>query len=142
MPHTAEALATDIGVPIDDVNYLVAGINHMAFFLKYERDGEDLYPQINAFMRAREQDGNWPIRWSDSKMVDHVRYEMCKRLGYFVTESSEHFSEYVPWFIKRDRPDLLEQFEIPLDENISRCERQIATWNDMRDYLGKARFVD
>ena len=51
---------------------------------------------------------------------------MLKRLGYFVTESSEHFAEYVPWFIKRDRPDLLEQFNIPLDEYLHRCEFQIA----------------
>ena len=45
-----------------------------------------------------------------------------RRTGYFVTESSEHFSEYVPWFIKRDRPDLIEEYEIPLDEYITRCE--------------------
>ena len=55
-----------------------------------------------------------------------------KRLGYFVTESSEHFSEYVPWFIKRDRPDLIETFNIPLDEYIPRCECQIAGWEAMR----------
>jgi alpha-galactosidase len=52
--------------------------------------------------------------------------------GYFVTESSEHFSEYVPWFIKRDRPDLIEQFNIPLDEYIRRCEVQITGWEFMR----------
>ncbi len=137
VPHTAEALAHDIGVPIDEVNYVVAGINHMAFFLKYERDGVDLYPKIREFMHAREKDGNWPIRFSDSEMVDHVRYEMCKRLGYFVTESSEHFSEYVPWFIKRDRPDLLEEFSIPLDEYITRCVRQIANWDGLRSELEK-----
>ena len=137
VPHTAEALAHDIGVPIDEVNYLVAGINHMAFFLKYERDGVDLNPKIRQFMEAREKDGKWPVRWTDSQMTDHVRYEMYKRLGYFVTESSEHFSEYVPWFIKRDRPDLLEQFEIPLDEYITRCVRQIDQWNDMRTELEK-----
>jgi hypothetical protein len=61
-----------------------------------------------------------------------VRYEMFKRLGYFVTESSEHFAEYTPWFIKRDRDDLLEEFNIPLDEYIRRCEAQIAGWEGMR----------
>ena len=137
VPHTAADLARDINVPIADINYIVAGINHMAFFLKYEKDGVDLYPEIHKFMQAREKDGNWPIRWSDSQMVDHVRYEMYKRLGYFVTESSEHFSEYVPWFIKRDQPETLEQFEIPLDEYISRCKRQISNWNDMREELEK-----
>ena len=58
---------------------------------------------------------------------------MFRRLGYFVTESSEHFSEYVPWFIKRDRPDLLETYNIPLDEYITRCEFQISTWEAMRN---------
>jgi alpha-galactosidase len=64
-----------------------------------------------------------------------VRYEMVKRLGYFVTESSEHFSEYVPWFIKRDRPDLIEQFNIPIDEYIRRCEVQIAGWELTKDTI-------
>ena len=64
-----------------------------------------------------------------------MRYEVFRRTGYFVTESSEHFSEYVPWFIKRDRPDLLEKYEIPLDEYISRCEMQITGWQFMRQKL-------
>ena len=63
---------------------------------------------------------------------NRVRYEMLTRLGYFVTESSEHFSEYTPWFIKRDRPDLVERFNVPLDEYIRRCEVQIAEWESMR----------
>jgi alpha-galactosidase len=66
---------------------------------------------------------------------NRVRYEMLKRLGYFVTESSEHFSEYVPWFIKRDRPDLIDTYNIPLDEYITRCEFQIASWEAMRTRL-------
>jgi alpha-galactosidase len=60
---------------------------------------------------------------------------MFKRLGYFVTESSEHFSEYVPWFIKRDRPDLVEKYNIPLDEYIGRCKAQIKAW----EYAQKAQ---
>jgi len=64
-----------------------------------------------------------------------VRYEMFDRLGYFVTESSEHFAEYVPWFIKRDRPDLIEKFGVPLDEYPVRCERQIAGWETLRDEM-------
>jgi len=132
VPHTAEALATDINVPIEEIDYLVAGINHLAFFLKIEhRSGEDLYPRLRQFMVDREQDGNWPKRCPDG-MVDHVRYELLKRLGYFVTESSEHLSEYTPWFIKRDRPDLIESFQIPLNEYIRRCQAQIADWEQMR----------
>ncbi len=121
VPHTAGELAFDIGVPLDEINYVVAGINHMAFYLKFERNGEDLYPRIRQVIE-------------ENRVPDYnrVRYEMFKRLGYFVTESSEHFSEYVPWFIKRDRPDMIEEFNIPLDEYIRRCEVQIADWEKQR----------
>ena len=132
VPHTAGALATDINVPVEEIDYLVAGINHMAFFLKFEHlSGKDLYPRLRQFMADREQDGNWPKRNPDG-MVDHVRYELLKRLGYFVTESSEHLSEYTPWFIKRDRPDLIKAFQIPLNEYIRRCQAQIVDWEEMQ----------
>ncbi len=125
---TAAQLARDIGVPIEEINYLCAGINHMAFYLRFERkieDGvEDLYPRIRQVM----EEGRVPD-WN------RVRYEMLTRLGYFATESSEHFAEYVPWFIKRDRPDLIERFNIPLDEYIRRCETQIALWEVMQEKL-------
>jgi alpha-galactosidase len=118
---TAEQLARDISVPIDDINYLCAGINHMAFYLTFERNGEDLYPRIREVVtEARVPDWN------------RVRYEMLTRLGYFVTESSEHFAEYCPYFIRRDRPDLIERFNVPLDEYIRRCENQIAGWHKMK----------
>jgi alpha-galactosidase len=121
---TARDLAHDIGVPLEEINYLAAGINHMAFYLRFERNGEDLYPHLRRVI----EEGRVPS-WN------RVRYEMLRRLGYFVTESSEHFSEYVPWFIKRDRPDLLERFNIPLDEYIRRCEAQIAAWESQRQAL-------
>ena len=66
---------------------------------------------------------------------NRVRYEVLRRLGYFVTESSEHFAEYVPWFIKRDRPDLVEGLNIPLDEYPRRCTAQIAHWDSERERL-------
>jgi alpha-galactosidase len=126
--HTAEKLGCDIGVPADEINYLCAGINHMAFYLRFERrnaDGvQDLYPLIHRVVaEGRVPDTN------------RVRYEMLKRLGYFVTESSVHFAEYVPWFIKRDRPDLIDRFNIPLDEYPRRCEQQIAEWEAQRELL-------
>jgi alpha-galactosidase len=126
VPGTANELAKDIGVPAEDINYVVAGINHMAFYLKFEhrQTGEDLYPRIRQVL----EEGRMPD-WN------RVRYEMFKRLGYFVTESSEHFSEYVPWFIKRDRPDMIEEFNIPLDEYIRRCEVQISEWEALRGHL-------
>ncbi|MCS6827542.1 MAG: alpha-glucosidase/alpha-galactosidase, partial [Caldilinea sp.] len=87
-------------------------------------NGEDLYPLIRKVI----EEGRVPD-WN------RVRYEVFKRVGYFVTESSEHFAEYVPWFIKRDRPDLIEKFNIPLDEYIRRCEVQITGWEFMRRKL-------
>lgn len=125
---TAKELANDLQIPVEEINYVVAGINHYAFYLTFERDGVDLYPALhNVIEDGRVPEGN------------RVRYEMLKRTGYFVTESSEHFAEYGPWFIKRDRPDLIEDFNIPLDEYITRCERQIKRWDKMRtDYEGNA----
>jgi alpha-galactosidase len=115
---TAEQLARDIGVPIDEINYISAGINHMAFYLKFEREGEDLYPQI----RKVVTEGRVPD-WN------RVRYEMLMRLGYFVTESSEHFSEYTPYFIKTTHPELIERFNVPLREYIRRCDEMAAGWS-------------
>lgn len=129
--HTAQELSHDIGVPLNEINYVAGGINHMAFYLKFERDGEDLYPRIRQVI----DEGRVPD-WN------RVRYEVFKRFGYFVTESSEHFSEYVPWFIKRDRPELIEQFNIPLDEYIRRCENQIADWEKQRAALEGGAALD
>jgi alpha-galactosidase len=122
--HTAHELARDIGVPAEEINYLCAGINHMAFYLRFERNGEDLYPRIRQVIDEHRVPAE-----------NQVRYDIFQRLGYFVTESSEHFAEYVPWFIKRDRPDLIERYKIPLDEYIRRCEAQIAGWETLRDQL-------
>lgn len=113
--HTAGELARDIGIDLEEISYTVGGINHMAFFLRFERAGEDLYPLVRKVI----EDGRVPPG-------NRVRYDMFERLGFFVTESSEHFSEYVPWFIKRGRQDLIERFNILLDEYPRRCEQQIA----------------
>jgi alpha-galactosidase len=119
--ETALTLSKDIGVPIEEINYMAAGINHVTFYLRFERNGEDLYPLI----RRVVEEGRVPD-------ANRVRYEVLTKLGYFVTESSEHFSEYTPWFIKRDRKDLIERFNIPLDEYIRRCEAHIAKWESLR----------
>ncbi len=118
---TAHYLANLLGIPGHEVNYVCSGINHMAFFLRLEHNGVSLYPGL----RQLYLDGKVPD-------YDRVRFEMMMRLGYFVTESSEHFSEYVPWFIKSTHPDLIERFNIPLDEYIRRCESQNADWERMR----------
>ena len=121
---TARQLANDLGLPVEEIDYLAAGINHMAFYLKFEHQGRDLGPELARVV----QEGRVPA-WN------RVRYEVFRRLGYFVTESSEHFAEYVPWFIKEGRPDLLEEFNIPLDEYLARCQRQIDDWGALRGRL-------
>ncbi|HEX7409072.1 MAG TPA: alpha-glucosidase/alpha-galactosidase [Candidatus Binatia bacterium] len=121
---TAMQLADDIGVPYREITYQAAGINHMAFYLRFERRGEDLYPLI----RKVVADGRVPAN-------NRVRYEMLTRLGYFVTESSEHFAEYTPYFIRRDRPDLIERFGVPLNEYITRCEFMDGFWGNMRAFF-------
>jgi len=125
---TAGQLAHDLGLPADAINYVCAGINHMAFYLRLEHTGQDLYPRLRQVI-AEGRVPDW----------NRVRYEAFERLGYFPTESSEHFAEYVPWFIKRDRPDLIEEFNIPLDEYIRRCEEQIAGWEQMRAELERGQ---
>ncbi len=131
--HTAQELARDLDIPVEDIDYLCAGINHMAFYLKFARktahSSEDLYSRLRRVV-AKGRVPEW----------NRVRYEMFTRLGYFVTESSEHFAEYVPWFIKRDRPDLLEKFNIPLDEYIRRCELQLETWKLVQKKLENPDF--
>jgi alpha-galactosidase len=114
---TAFQLAQDLGLDYSEIDYLAAGINHMAFYLRLEHAGRDLYPRLRELAEA----GSAPD-WN------RVRYEAFRHLGYFVTESSEHFAEYVPWFIKRDRPDLIRRFNIPLDEYPRRCLAQITDW--------------
>lgn len=129
--HTAHELAGDLQIPDAKIRYLSAGINHVAYFLKFEEimeDGSyrDLYPDLH----KGYANGTYPRpenSWNP-RCPNKVRYEMMKRVGYFATESSEHFAEYVPWFIKRDRPDLIERFGIPLDEYPKRCVEQIADW--------------
>ena len=130
VPLTAQDLASDLDVPYSEMNYIVAGINHMAFYLRLEHHGQDLYPQLRQLSKSDIAEFR---RYSN--LHDKIRYDLFKRMGYFVTESSEHFSEYVPWFIKRDRPDLIEQYNIPLDEYIQRCKIQIAEWETMRQEL-------
>lgn len=109
--HTANELAHDLGLPADEIDYRCAGINHMSFYTKFEHKGEDLYPRLHQIYA----EGKAPA-WNK------VRYEMLHQLGHFPTESSEHFAEYVPWFIKQGREDLLAKFNIPLDEYPGRCQ--------------------
>lgn len=121
---TARELANILDVPANEIDYLCAGINHMAFYLKFERNGEDLYPALQAIAEADEM-----------PTYERTRFEVLKNFGYFVTESSEHFAEYTPWFIKEGRDDLIDFYNVPLDEYPIRSRDQIADWGLMRKAL-------
>lgn len=140
---TAHELAHDLDIPYEDIRYRSAGINHMAFFLNFEYrqpDGsyKDLYPELHrAYREGRAPKPGW-----NPRCPNKVRYEMMTRLGYFVTESSEHFAEYTPYFIKEGREDIIEKFGIPLDEYPKRCVEQIAKWKQTSDDYKKADRIE
>lgn len=121
VPH----LFDHLGMDTTGVKYKIAGINHMAWLLEASKDGVDLYPEIKR--RAAEK--------QLEKHHDMVRYELMLKFGYYITESSEHNAEYHPYFIKRNYPELIERFNIPLDEYPRRCVSQIEGWKSMRDSL-------
>ena len=99
----------------------IAGINHMAWLLEiFDKDGNDLYPEI----RRRAKNKN-----AGEKHGDMVRFDYIEKFGYYCTESSEHNAEYNPFYIKPNRTDLIEKFNIPLDEYPRRCIKQIADWD-------------
>ena len=131
VPNTLFELTHDLDIPMQDVRYRVAGINHVAFFLNFEQRVEggwrDLYPELRRQYAEGLIPKENPVR---PRCPNLVRYEMMNQLGYFLTESSEHFAEYCPWFIKDGRDDLIESYGIPLDEYPTRCEEQIAEWQE------------
>ena len=118
-------LAETLNLPeLNDARFTLAGINHMCWLLTLEdKDGKDLYPLLKEkFNEVR------PER-------DLVRLEIMNRFGHYNTESSEHTAEYHPYFIKKDHPELIERFRIPLDEYITRCINQIQGWKNLREEI-------
>ncbi len=129
--HSVQACAPTLmkhaGMEYDDtVQWKIAGINHQAWLLEISKNGEDLYPEIKRrCAQITEKHG------------DMVRLEIMKRFGYYITESSEHTAEYMPYFIKDKYPELIDRFNIPLDEYPRRCVSQIERWEKQRDELTK-----
>lgn len=106
---------------------IIAGINHMAWLLDIrDRDGMDLYPEIKTRAKAKN---------AAQKHGDMVRFDYIDKLGYYCTESSEHNAEYNPFYIKSKYPELIEQFQIPLDEYPRRCIKQIKEWKTQSEAL-------
>jgi alpha-galactosidase len=124
-------LLEELGMEIDerDTRWSIAGINHMAWLTEISHNGIDLYPEI----KRRAVEKNAAARSAGGpKHDDMVRLEILRHFGYYVTESSEHTSEYSPYWIKSSDPGLIDEFNIPLDEYPRRCERQIADWKNQR----------
>jgi alpha-galactosidase len=122
VPYTAREIASYIGVEHEELLYECAGINHIAWMTRLEVEGEDAYQRLFAAMED-----------PDVYARDKVRFELMRRLGYFVTESSEHNAEYVPYFLKDD--DLIERYDVPVDEYIRRSEENLAQYAETRRRL-------
>jgi alpha-galactosidase len=120
--NTHNQLAALVGVPVGEIDFLTAGLNHQAFVLRFERNGENLYPLLDAAIAA-DPDG----------LGRRVRIEIYRRLRFFPTESSEHSAEYVPWFMSHD--DQIERYRIPVDEYIRRSLENIEEYDDIRRRL-------
>ncbi len=119
-----EGLLKGLGMEdkLEGATDFIAGINHMAWLLDVrDKDGNDLYPEIRK--RALEKNAS-------EKHSDMIRYEYIRNLGYYCTESSEHNSEYNPFYIKSRYPELIDRYNIPLDEYPRRCIKQIADWEE------------
>lgn len=130
----ASGLLHSVGMSdkVQKLQWKVAGINHQGWLLEITDGGKDLYPEIKK--RAAKMN-RAARRKGGHKHWDMVRLEMMAHFGYYITESSEHTSEYVPYFIKSQFPELIEEFNIPIDEYPRRCIGQIEGWRRQRDEL-------
>ena len=118
---TVVGLCDVIGVPFDEVSYTSAGVNHQAWLLRWERAGESLYPLLDERIAA------------DPQLRRRVRVDMYRRLGYYPTETSEHSSEYVPWYLKHDGE--IERLRIEPDVYVGMSENNVATYEQTRRAL-------
>lgn len=126
----SEYLLKDLGMEdkLEGRKELIAGINHMGWLLEiYDKAGNDLYPEIRKRAELKNS--------GEEKHKDMVRYEYIKHLGYYCTESSEHNAEYNPFFIKSKYPELIDRFNIPLDEYPRRCVEQIEGWQKEKNEI-------
>lgn len=115
---------------LDRVQWRIAGINHMAWLLEITADGKDLYPEVKKRAFAKNDEA---VKPGAEKHGDMIRYEIMRHFGHYVTESSEHSAEYSPFWIKSGFPEIIDEYNIPLDEYPKRCEHQIEGWKKTRD---------
>jgi len=126
---THHFLAETVGVPEPEIEFMTAGFNHQAFVLRFERDGENLYPALDEVIE-RDPDG----------LGRRVRVEIYRLFGYFPTESSEHSSEYVPWFLRH--PGQIERYRIQVYEYVRRSYDNIAEYEELTRRLAGGEDVD
>lgn len=130
--HSVQVCSRDLlkGLGMEDVQIgseLIAGINHMGWLLEIrDKNGVDLYPEIKRRAKAKN---------ASEKHGDMVRYDYIDKLGYYCTESSEHNAEYNYFYIKSRYPELIDKFNIPLDEYPRRCVNQIKNWEKQKEEL-------
>ncbi|GAA3675143.1 alpha-glucosidase/alpha-galactosidase [Nonomuraea antimicrobica] len=122
---TMRGLAELVSVPYEEVSYVAAGVNHQAWVLRFERDGEDLYPRLDV---------------DDPELRRRVRIDMYRRLGYYPTETSEHSAEYVPWLMRHDRE--IDRLRIPVGEYVRISEDNLAEYRRTRDLVRNGGELD
>ncbi|MEV4284984.1 alpha-glucosidase/alpha-galactosidase [Nonomuraea bangladeshensis] len=122
---TAHDLSELVGVPYEEVSYLAAGVNHQSWMLRFEHRGESLYPRLDEAV-AR-----------DPELARRVRVDMYRRLGFYPTETSEHSSEYVPWYLHHE--DEIERLRIPVDAYLAISEENVRQYEATRDALRAGR---
>jgi len=120
--NTSRQVAEYVGVPPEEITFHGAGVNHMSWVLRVEHDGRSLYPALDAAIAA-DPEG----------LGRHVRVQIYKRFGYFPTESSEHFAEYVPWFMRDD--EQIERLRIPVGEYVRRSEENLEMYAEEKRML-------
>ncbi len=142
--HSVQVCAKDLfetlgmewsGERARNIRTYIAGINHMAWLLSISENGKDLYPAIKK--SAEKKMKMWRKPGCREKSHNMIRLELMRRFGFYVTESSEHNAEYSPYWIKKNYPELIEEFNIPLDEYPRRCIKQIGEWKKQYAELSK-----
>jgi alpha-galactosidase len=124
---TVRGLSELIDVPFDEVSYWSAGVNHQAWVLRWERDGRDLYPLLDELI-AR-----------DPELRRRVRVDMYRRLGYYPTETSEHSSEYVPWYLHDDAE--IERLRIPVGDYLRISAENLSEYDRVRGALAAGEIL-
>ncbi len=119
--NTTRQLAEIVGVPFEEVTFLGAGVNHQAFILRFERDGESLYPRLDEAIE------------NDPELLRRVRVRIYRAFGYFPTESSRHGAEYVPWFMRHESE--IERMRIPVSDYVRESEENLAEYERTRELL-------